>query len=137
MERHFGAAEPLYRGVGTSVLHSLALAILMGCSPIYIQGVELPLEKKNYVYHQSWRGGAWMICRALKAQLQEWLTGRPEYSDFFAAINETLASFTRLVELCHNEGRGIYNLSSTSNLNRISSLPYLSPEEVVKRGVLR
>ena len=125
VERHFGV-EPVYRGVGTAVLHSLSFAILMGCSPIYLQGIELPLYSKQYLYPRMFccRENIYMGLRALKAQAQEWLTGKPKVSDFYHGIKDTLASFERLTNLCHNAGREIFNLSPTSNLNQIASLPY-------------
>lgn len=39
-----------YSSGGSGALHALAFAILMGCSPIYIQGIEIPLVKKDYNY---------------------------------------------------------------------------------------
>lgn len=39
-----------YVGTGTVAVHALAFAILMGCSPIYLQGIELPLEAKDYIH---------------------------------------------------------------------------------------
>ncbi|HSH51180.1 MAG TPA: hypothetical protein VK982_05610, partial [Bacteroidales bacterium] len=34
-----------YKGAGTSVVHSLAFSVIMGCNPIYICGVELDYKK--------------------------------------------------------------------------------------------
>lgn len=34
-------------------VHMLALAILMGCTPIYLQGIEIPLELSKYTYRSN------------------------------------------------------------------------------------
>ena len=122
IEGHFGT-ENISRRVGTAVLHSLALAILLGCNPIYIQGVELPLHAREYKYA---RGDAnfLMTARAMKAGVQRLLTGRDKPSDFAVEIDTTLANFERLVALAHRLGIEVYNLSRTSTLNRVESLQY-------------
>ena len=33
--------------------YALCIALIMGCNPIYIQGIELPLNHKDYIYYPS------------------------------------------------------------------------------------
>lgn len=42
-----------YSGGSTVALHTLALAILMGCNPISIVGVQIPKLQKDYVYYRT------------------------------------------------------------------------------------
>lgn len=131
-EQHFGVEE-INRKIGTSVLHSLMLAILMGCDPIYLQGVELPLLSKDYTYHNTlcnWQS-ARMTLRAVKNRIKKLLFGLDVASDFREAIDETLSNFSKLVDVANDHGIKVYNLSKTSTLNRIEILPYLNSKEVV------
>jgi hypothetical protein len=41
----YSGIKSRYKGVGTSVVHSLAFSIIMGCNPIYICGVDLDYKK--------------------------------------------------------------------------------------------
>lgn len=131
-EQHF-KVENINRDIGTSVLHSLALAILMGCGPIYIQGVELPLYSKDYIYHRTFcdRFSVYMTLRSWKNRLKGLLTGKEIPSDFQEGIEDTLSNFKKLVNVANRQGVKVYNLSKTSMLNQIEILPYLDPKEVV------
>ncbi len=133
IQQHFNLPERCPRG-NTGVLLSLAFAILMGCSPIYLQGIELPIYYKDYRHFNmlcpnkaSMRGVYWV----LRAYFREWIQGKPQYSPFFTdGFEQTLVAFEYMVNLCHKFGIEIYNLSPTSALNRIKILPYLDYRKV-------
>lgn len=48
----YSGLKSRYKGVGTSVVHSLAFSVIMGCNPIYICGVDLDY-KKGFAKHKS------------------------------------------------------------------------------------
>jgi len=48
----YSGLKKRYNGVGTSVVHSLAFSVIMGCNPIYICGVDLDY-KKGFAKHNS------------------------------------------------------------------------------------
>ena len=48
----YSGLKSRYKGVGTSVVHSLAFSVVMGCNPIYICGVDLDY-KKGFAKHNS------------------------------------------------------------------------------------
>lgn len=116
---------------GTGVTSALAFAVAMGCSPIYLQGVELPIRMKHYLhYHMLFHRYNTILLRAvIKGYIKE-LLHRDAYTHFYYCMNETLSNFESLVDLCHRRGIEIYNLSPTSNLNKIKSLPYRDHTEV-------
>lgn len=124
MERYFGM-EDMRHDTGTAVIFSLMFAVLMGCSPIYLHGIELPLYSKDYIYYSaSLRQTAENFYIRAKAYAKKWLYGEV-YSHFYYTMEPTLKYFERMADLCHRRGGEIYNLSPTSNLNRIKVLPYL------------
>lgn len=130
MEHHFGL-ENARQETGTIIVYSLMFAILMGCSPIYLQGVELPLRTKDYGqhYNATFRLMAQDFCLILKAHLDEWLHGEA-HSHIFYSLKPTLSHFENMANLCHKLGIEIYNLSPTSTLNKVKSLPYLDYRKV-------
>lgn len=130
-EQHFDVQD-VNRAIGTSVLHSLMLAILMGCDPIYIQGVELPIHSKDYTYFKTlcnWQSIR-MTLRSVKNRIRKYVTGRDVPSDFAETIEETLANFKKLAQVAQRHGMTVFNLSETSTLNRIETLRYLDPTKV-------
>lgn len=130
MERRFGLENARQRKVGTAVVYALMFAILMGSSPIYLQGIELPFYRKDYIYYNaSLRQTMENLYIKSKAYLKKWLYGEA-YSHFYYDLEPTLRHFESLTNICHRLGREIYNLSSTSNLNRIDALPYLNYRKV-------
>jgi len=138
----------------TVAVHALAFAILMGCSPIYLQGVELPLYEEDYKYRESsaadllsqptylerfWdvasHPGLWARrARRRLGELQETLFPEDpvhKKSLFYKAIPYTLADFDYLVGVANANGQEIYNLSKTSTLKKISALKYLDSSLVI------
>lgn len=49
-------SNELYSPGSTVAVQALAFAILMGCAPIYIIGVDIPILKKDYTYYNSEEG---------------------------------------------------------------------------------
>ncbi|MDD5109291.1 MAG: hypothetical protein PHC29_07325 [Candidatus Omnitrophica bacterium] len=115
----------------TSAIYLLMFAILTGCSPIYLQGIELPLYQKDYVqYRMCHFENLRNIKYVLRSYLRGWMNGRPEYSGFYDGYDRTFAAFEYFINLGHRLGIKIYNLSPTSALNKIKILPYLDYRKV-------
>lgn len=130
IQRHFGLPERCPVG-NTGALFSLAFAILMGCSPIYLQGIELPLYRKHhYLYNMSHPAVLKCVYYLLRSYVREWVNGKPEYSCFYEVREQTLQAFEYMANLCHKLEREIYNLSPTSVLNEVKALPYLDYRKV-------
>ena len=122
----------LSQETGTIVVYSLMFALLIGCSPIYLQGIELPMHPKGYKhYNPSFRQRAQDFYLISRAYIQEWIYGEVR-SHFFHSLKPTLGHFENMANLCHKLSREIYNLSPTSTLNEVKSLPYLDYRKVCK-----
>ena len=134
-ERQFGVKN-MWHGSGTAVIFSLIFAILMGCSPIYLQGVELPLYLKDYHYynklHNLYPLNIRQTFKVVISQIEQLIFGKSRHSAFYYSIDQTLASLENLVNLCHKIGIEIYNLSPTSTINQVKSLPYLDYRKVCR-----
>lgn len=48
----FGLGQ-LYSQGASVAIHSIALALIMGCNPIRIVGIDFPMRKKEYIYFNS------------------------------------------------------------------------------------
>lgn len=130
VERHFGVKD-IWHGSGTAAIYSLMFAVIMGCSPIYLQGIELPIYAKDYLYsNTSPKQAIKNLCSRSKAYLKGKIYGEPVYAHFYYCMKETLATFEGMVNICHKRGIEIYNLSPTSSLNMIKALPYLDYRKV-------
>ncbi|MEW5895580.1 MAG: class I SAM-dependent methyltransferase [Candidatus Omnitrophota bacterium] len=123
----------------TAVVFSLAFAVLMGCSPIYVNGVELPQQMKDYR-----QGGFLGLCGSanpyangiynwyliLGAWIKKWFLKKEAPSAFVENIDDTLEAFRYLYDVACFRGQKIYNLSETSLLEKEKVLPYLDPDKV-------
>lgn len=130
IKQHF-AMDRLCSKPTTSVVYALMFALLMGCSPIYLQGVELPRYTKNYFQYRMLHAESLRnIKYILRSYLREWLSGSPERTGFYDNRETTLGPFEYIIEICSRLGVEIYNLSPTSALNQIKILPYLDYRKV-------
>lgn len=144
MQRRYG--RPAHYSPGSTVaIHSLAFAILLGCNPIYLQGIELPRFAKDYAYWEPPPGADGeagrvklsagnSLKRLGKTLLHKvsgnFFRGAAEQSPFFGDLPEILSDFEYLAELAADNGIKIYNLSPTSTLNEVRAIKLLSPEAV-------
>lgn len=142
-----------YSPGSTTALHALAVAILLGCSPIYLQGIELPRKAADYKYKSepsldAAKVGEYAV-RALRVagRPSRWLdVGQKVFrsgvsklfpgfniedrSLFFDDMPQILADFQYLTDLCNARGIKLYNLSRTSTLNEVRGLASLDPSQI-------
>lgn len=145
--------ENHYSTASTVAIHALAFAIIMGCNPIYLQGIELPVMKRDYVYA---KGTIIDFISGTKHYLNKWykifnpfavfrsirrftikllikigLIEDKEKSYFYNDLDQILSDFEYLVDLAKTNGMSVINLSNTSSLNNITGLKYMNPSEIV------
>lgn len=115
----------------TAVVFSLAFAILTGCSPIYLQGIELPQNLKHYSqFNPMHRHTFYNFYLMLRGHIGELFSGKPLSSGLDVNYDETIQAFRYLVRICHKMGIEIYNLSQTSALTQIQELPYFDHRKI-------
>ena len=141
IQKKYGRAAH-YSSASTVAIHTLAFAILLGCSPIYLQGIELPRYAKDYSYKFNTsldlvsflsktgnlllRPKDWFSALRRRYAI---LCGR-QVSAFFEDLPEILVDFQYLIDLANDNGIEVYNLSKTSTLNEIKGLRFKNPSEV-------
>jgi len=129
--------ESHYSSGSTVAIHSLALAIILGCKEIYLAGIELPVYEKDYTHYRSNS-----IFRLLYIFIKEILKGDRTIplknilsvifktntkSSFYSDLPAILKDFEYLSNLCESNGIKLFNLSSKSSLNKIHNLKLLDP----------
>ena len=127
-----------YSTGSTVAIHSIAIAMILGCKEIYISGVDLPIYEKNYRHYGSSK------FKLLYNFLNEILKGERtiplrrvlsilfktnQKSVFYEDIPKILNDFEYLNNLCISNKIKLYNLSSGSTLNKIHNLKFLDPKD--------
>jgi hypothetical protein len=157
--KEFFNTEDLYSAGSTVAIQALSIAILMGCSPIYIIGVDIPLLQKDYTYFNSEEGdfliekfgsmgpfGDGYTKITLKSALKKFLPKSlvKTYKSFFLSQQQTdfkmpfetiLSDFSylgKLVNLQHGANK-IFNLNPNSALVDLDYIDTLNIEEVIFR----
>ena len=126
-----------YSAGSTVALHSLALAIILGCKEIYLGGIELPKYEKDYTYY-----GSTSIFKLIYLFFLEFLKCERRIplknvlsvifklrtkSTFYPDLPELLKDFEYLSNLCNSNGIKLFNLSPKSSLKKIHNLKFLDP----------
>ena len=111
--------------VGT---YGLSMAILLGLNPIFISGIELPRNLKDYKWYRNWktpvpihffRNYILRIRKPLKA------------NDFGEGFEQTIEAFGQIVNAANSLGIKIYCMSRTSALLAVPGITYISVEEAM------
>ncbi len=127
-----------YSTASTVAIHALSLAIILGCKTIYIGGVDIPINQKDYNYYGNnsiidiLRGSG---LRVTKAAIKNFFTVALNLkikSVFYPDIPEILKDFEYLNNLCKSNDINLYNLSKTSSLKKIPNFKYLNPNKISK-----
>ena len=130
-----------YSTGSTVAIHALSLAIILGCKTIYIGGVELPIDEKDYKYF-----GANSLADIFKDETGGVKINKLKIKKFFARvfnfkiksvfysdIPSILNDFKYLNNLCIKEDIKLFNLCNNSSLNKIPNFKYLNPEHINAR----
>ena len=111
--------------VGT---YGLSLAILLGLNPIFISGIELPINLKDHKWYKNWktpvpihfyRNRLLRIRKPLKA------------NDFGEGFDQTIEAFAQIAKAANSLGIKIYCMSKTSALLAVPGITYISVEEAM------
>lgn len=151
--------EDLYSAGSTVAIHALSIAVLMGCSPIYIIGVDIPLLQKDYTYFNCAEGDVLIekfgsmgpfddaitkinLRSSLKKCLPKSfvkvcksLISRQQQTDFkipFETIKSDFSYLGKLVNLQHGANK-IFNLNPNSALVDLDYIDTLNIEDVILR----
>ena len=126
-----------YSTGSTVAIHSLAVAIILGCKKIYLAGIELPKYEKDHTYY-----GDTSVFKLSYDFLLEIIRGERNIylkkylsiifklkrkSAFYSDLPIILKDFEYLSNLCNSNGIELFNLSPKSSLNKIHNLEYLDP----------
>lgn len=124
-----------YSTASTVAIHGLALAIILGCEDIYIAGVDLPLNQKDYNYFGN--DSLLKLLRGtgpkkgiIKYNIKQFfivLFKINRKSVFYDDMPTILKDFEYLTNICISNDINLYNLSKNSSLNKIHGLIYLAP----------
>lgn len=140
IQSEFEVAE--HYGTGSTVaIHALAFSLIMGCNPIFIQGVELPLYVKDYNYSKNNKADALILktqetsLRKLKYLIRSFLVRIKlvnKLSDFGNSKEDIVKDFSYLAAVAKKNNQKIYILSKTSLLATIDGFEVISNEEAEK-----
>lgn len=134
-----------YSTASTGAIHALAFAILLGCSPIFLQGIELPRYRDDYIYIRNRQVDKFAYF-AYETKCSRWIAMGRKFggnllrkiglktrnSAFAVDLPQILSDFSYLIDLAHDNQIQIYNLSKTSTLNEIKGLELIEPQSVSK-----
>jgi len=127
-----------YSTASTVAIHALSLAIILGCKTIYIGGVEIPINQKDYNYYGEnsiidiFRdtGGKGRITTYTIKKFFAVAFNFKTKSVFYPDIPEILKDFEYLNNLCRCNDISLFNLSKTSSLKKIENFKYFNPDQI-------
>ena len=116
---------PGYSEGATVALHGYALAVLLGSNPIYIAGVDLPTNTKDYLSYKNWFRPHEGIVRKLARWCRSLVDFGDTASDFGdGAMNRILSDFIEISKIASDNGIQTYCLSESSPLVSGAGLEY-------------
>lgn len=126
-----------YSTGSTVAIHSVSMAIILGCKEIYIAGVDLPIYKKDYVHFGT--ETSFQIIKAFIIEIFRGVRTIPlsavlssifktnKKSIFYKDLPVILNDFEYLNNLCINNDIKLFNLSPLSTLNKIHNFKFFDP----------
>jgi hypothetical protein len=125
--------DPAYSEGATVALHGYALAVLLGASPIYIAGVDLPTTTKDYRAYKNWFRPSEGMFRLTKRLITEFISVRRVSSDFGdAGITNVLKDFQSIADLAAKFEIQTYCLSKNSPLLELSGVEFAKSQILTK-----
>ena len=119
--------SPAYSEGSTVALHGYALAVLLKSSPIYIAGVELPVDNKNYKAYRNFFRPRENLFMKTKRIYRDFLPSYRKGSSDFGVAGQALIldDFKQIAAIASRIGIKTYSLSPTSPLNSIEEIEFL------------
>lgn len=126
----------LYSTGDTVAIHALAIAMIMGCNPIYIIGVDIPTKKSDYTYYESKMGNILVneykttgpfpgmvktpILKRIKIKLKNLNARKNNAASVFESdLDNIINDFKIIAEAASKAGVKIVNLGEKSNLRSV------------------
>lgn len=115
-------------GEGSTVaLHGYALAVILKANPIYISGVELPIQYKDYrAYRNLFRRHENLSSKMMRIYRDYLSFSKYRKTDFGEVGQKAiLGDFGSIAEIADKMGIKTYSLSKTSPLNRVPGINFM------------
>jgi len=146
-----------YSNGSTVAIHGLAFAMIMGCNPIYIQGIDIPSSIQPYPYYPSSRADEIMryvensifreSFRSGRSPYHKYLFHRmfPSYTkrsqllyqflkrstrSFLPDMSEIFSDFRYLSNIAAISGQDLYVLNESSSLHTLDIMKYLPSGDI-------
>ncbi len=142
-----------FKKSGTVAEFGLMFALLFGCNPIYLQGIEIPLKQSDYTRYEDEFSEKILIEKTNKIISKKfreyYLSQNPvkpyflslinkikrlknkNTTVFFDEIDNILSNFNTLGKISENNCIDLYNLSEISNLRKVDTIKYKNYEEIL------
>ena len=131
-----GPDSPLFSRGATVALFGYALAILLRLNPIYLIGIELPEQRKDYKHYKNWKWPEEKIKSRLMRLILQHLHFIPSKPiDLAGHRQEIVSDFNSMNSYAMKLGIKTISLSPTSPLNNIPGIAY--QESIIQNGVIR
>ena len=119
-----------YSGSHSVAFHGLALAIILGATPIFVAGVDLPARRDDYRHYRAYRVAPYGNLReSLQSRIgfgPGRLGGSGQRSVFADHMTEMIEDFERLARIALDRDQHIINTSSTSLLTKCRGIQTIS-----------
>ena len=122
-----GSESAAYGQGSTVALHGYALAVLLKANPIYIAGVELPIQCKDYrAYRNLFRPNERLKSKMMRIFRDNLSISKYRMTDFGEAGQDAiLHDFKLIADVARKMGIKTFSLSKTSPLNLVDGINYL------------
>jgi hypothetical protein len=122
-----GLNAPAYGEGSTVALHGYALAVLLKANPIYLSGIELPIQYKDYrAYKNLFRPNEGILSKIKRVFKDYIYVSRKRRTDFGEAGQKSiLQDFHSIALIAEQLGIKTYSLSEISPLNQVDGIDYL------------
>jgi hypothetical protein len=123
-----GLNAPAYGEGSTVALHGYALAVLLKANPIYLSGIELPIQYKDYRAYKNLFRPNEKIHSKIKRVFKDYIyVSRKRRTDFGEAGQKSiLHDFQSIALIAEKLGIKTYSLSELSPLNQVDGIAYLN-----------
>jgi hypothetical protein len=124
--------DPIYKVTHTVATHAFALAVALKLNPIFIAGVNLPINVRDYNYINPSRSPLPFMMLRLALQKIRF----PNTETDFAGKSQlqTLEDFKNIAAVANSQGISVFCLNKESIISEIPGISYLSEEGWTRYG---
>lgn len=123
-----GSRSAAYGEGSTVALHGYALAVLLKANPIYISGIELPTQYKDYrAYKNFFRPNESFHSKIIRFFRDYYYFSKFRKTDFgLAGRQNILKDFEAISRIASKLGIATFSTSASSPLNHVSGIRYIN-----------